>query len=131
MKQLLMLFLVVHTVQAAETPIYQTSLYTGTVSLFLLLAGISIILMRGRARDRQLLQEKEEKILQLSQDNMENEQRHLQREREFEKEILKQAHTIENLELKLKEGTKNQVVSKIEELQKKRQAAQGRLGEEV
>ncbi|AKF24608.1 hypothetical protein YH65_03800 [Sulfurovum lithotrophicum] len=129
MKQLLMLFLVVHTVQAAETPIYQTSLYTGTVSLFLLLAGISIILMRGRARDRQLLQEKEEKILQLSQDNMENEQRHLQREREFEKEILKQAHTIENLELKLKEGTKNQVVSKIEELQKKRQTVQNRLAE--
>jgi len=130
MKHLLMLFLVVHTVQAAETPIYQTSLYTGTVSLFLLLAGISFVLMRGRAKDKKLLREKEEKILWLNQNNTENEQRHLQREQELEKEILKQAHTIENLELKLKEGTKNQVVSKIEELQKKRQAAQSRLAEE-
>jgi hypothetical protein len=126
-----MLLFVVHTVQAAEAPIYQTSLYTGTVFLFLLLAGIIMILMMKRSKDRKLLQEKEEKIVWLMQNNTESEQRHLQREQEMEKEILKQAHTIENLELKLKEGTKNQVVSKIEELQNRRQTAQGRPAAEA
>jgi hypothetical protein len=126
-----MLLFVVHTVQAAEAPIYQTSLYTGTVFLFLLLAGIIAVLMTKRSKDRKLLQEKEEKIVWLMQNNTESEQRHLQREQEMEKEILKQAHTIENLELKLKEGTKNQVVSKIEELQNRRQTAQGRPAAEA
>jgi hypothetical protein len=126
-----MLLFVVHTIQAAEAPIYQTSLYTGTVFLFLLLAGIIAVLMTKRSKDRKLLQEKEEKIVWLMQNNTESEQRHLQREQEMEKEILKQAHTIENLELKLKEGTKNQVVSKIEELQKRRQTAQGRPAAEA
>jgi len=131
MKLLLILSLFVYSVQAAEAPLYQTSLYTGTVSLFLLLAGINVVLWRGKAKERQLLEEKEEKILQLGQEIMQKEQLHLQREQELEKEILKQAHTIENLELKLKEGTKNQVVGKIEELQRKRQSAQDRLAEEV
>jgi hypothetical protein len=126
-----MLLFVVHTIQAAEAPIYQTSLYTGTVFLFLLLAGIIAVLMTKRSKDRKLLQEKEEKIVWLMQNNTESEQRHLQREQEMEKEILKQAHTIENLELRLKEGTKNQVVSKIEELQNRRQTAQGRPAAEV
>ena len=131
MKHLLMILLAVHAVQAAEAPIYQTSLYTGTVFLFLLLAGIIVVLMMKRAKDRQLLQEKEEKILWLTRQNAENEQQHMQREQELEKETLKLAHTIENLELRLKEGTKNQVVAKIEELQNKRQAAQDRLAEEA
>ena len=131
MKQLLMLLLAVHAAQAAEAPIYQTSLYTGTVFLFLLLAGIIVVLMMKRAKDRQLLQEKEEKILWLTRQNAENEQHHMQREQELEKETLKLAHTIENLELRLKEGTKNQVVAKIEELQNKRQAAQNKLTEEA
>jgi len=131
MKHILMLLFVVHTVQAAEAPIYQTSLYTGTVFLFLLLAGIIAVLMTKRSKDGKLLQEKEEKIVWLTRSNAENEQRHIQREQELEKEILKQAHTIETLELRLKEGTKNQVVSKIEELQNRRQTAQGRPAAEA
>lgn len=126
-----MLLLFVHVAQAAEAPIYQTSLYTGTVFLFLLLAGIIVVLMMKRTKDRQLLQEKEEKIVQLIRQNAENEQHHMQREQEMEKEILTLTHTIENLELRLKEGTKNQVVTKIEELQNKRQAAQNKLTEEA
>ena len=126
MKHLLMLLLFVHTVQATEIPIYQTSLYTGTVFLFLLLAGIMFIFIRKNTKNKKLLAEKEEKIMWLRQINAENEHRHTQREQEMEKEILKQTHTIENLELKLKEGTKNQVVSKIEELQSRRQTAQKR-----
>jgi hypothetical protein len=126
MKHLLMLLLFVHAAQAAEAPIYQTSLYTGTVFLFLLLAGIIVVFMKKNSKNKKLLAEKEEKIMWLRQINAENEHRHTQREQEMEKEILKQTHTIENLELKLKEGTKNQVVAKIEELQNRRQTAQGR-----
>jgi cbb3-type cytochrome oxidase subunit 3 len=121
-----MLLFVVHTIQAAEAPIYQTSLYTGTVFLFLLLVGIIGILLRKYSKDKHALQEKEEKIIWLNQRNAETEQRHMQKEQELEKEILKQIHTIETLELRLKEGTKNQVVSKIEELQNRRKTAQGR-----
>jgi rubrerythrin len=87
--------------------------------------------MMKRSKDRKLLQEKEEKIVWLTRSNAENEQRHTQREQELEKEILKQAHTIETLELRMKEGTKNQVVSKIEELQNRRQTAQGRPAAEA
>ena len=126
MKHLLMILLAVHAAQAAEAPIYQTSLYTGTVFFFLLLVGIIAVLMMKRAKDRELLQEKEEKILWLTRQNAENEQQHILREQELEKEILRQTHTVEDLERRLKEGTKNQVVAKIEELQNRRQTAQNR-----
>jgi hypothetical protein len=63
----------------------------------------------------------------LRQIHAEHEQTHLQKEKTLENEILKLTHANENLELRLKEGTKNQVVSKIEELQNKRQTVQNRL----
>ena len=131
MKHLLMIFLFLNTAQAAQTSVYQISLYTGIIFLFLLLLGILIVVMRKRSKDKQLLQEKEEKIIWQRQINAQNEHRHMQREQEMEKEILKLTHTIENLELRLKEGTKNQVVTKIEELQNKRQTAQSRLATQV
>lgn len=127
MKYLLMILLSLHTVQASQTSLYETSLYTGTVFLFLLLLGIIIVLMRNSSKNKQLLQEKEEKVTWLRQIHAENEHRHMQKEQEMEKEILKLTHSIENLELRLKEGTKNQVVEKIEELQNKRQTARSRL----
>ncbi len=130
MKYLLLLILTYHTAQAAETT-YETSLYTGTVFLFLLLLGISIVQMRKSAQDKIILAEKDEKITVLHQIHAEQEQNHLLKEKELEKEILKLNHANENLELKLKEGTKNQVVSKIEELQAKRQTVQNRFTEEV
>jgi hypothetical protein len=122
-----MLPLLFHTLQAAEFSTYETSLYTGTVSLFLLLLAIVIVMMKKSAKDKALLEEREEKIAWLRQIHAENEFRCQEQAKELEKEILKLTHTIETLELKLKEGTKNQVVEKIEALQNKRMSAQSRL----
>jgi len=127
LKYLLIFILSYHTVQAAQTSVYETSLYTGTVFLFLLLLAIALVQMRKGTQDKALLAEKEEKITRLHQIHAEQEQSHLQKEKELEKEILQLTHNNENLELRLKEGTKNQVVSKIEELQNKRQTVQNRL----
>jgi len=131
LKYLLILFFSFYTAEAAQTSIYETSLYTGTVFLFLLLLAIAIIQMRKGSQDKLLLQEKEEKIISLSNVYAEKEQNYLQKELALEKEILKLTHSNENLELRLKEGTKNQVVNKIEELQNKRQTVQNRLATEV
>ena len=122
MKQLLILLLLVHTANASQSSLYQTSLYTGTVFLFLLLLGMVFVMMRRSSQQNEVLKEKEAKITWLRQIHAENEQRHINKEKELEKEILKLEHTIEKLELQLAEGTKNQVVEKIEALQKKRAA---------
>jgi len=128
MKHLLISLLFLHTtIEAAEFSTYETSLYTGTVSLFLLLLAIVIVMMKKSSKDKALLKEKEEKITWLRQIHAENEFRCQENIKELEKEIMKLSHTIESLELKLKEGTKNQVVEKIEALQNKRKAAQDRL----
>jgi uncharacterized membrane protein len=123
MKQLLILLLLVHTAHASQSSLYQTSLYTGTVFLFLLLLGMVFVMMKRASQQNEVLKEKEAKITWLRQIHAENEQKHLNKEKELEKEILKLEHTIEKLELQLAEGTKNQVVEKIEALQKKRAAA--------
>jgi Na+-transporting methylmalonyl-CoA/oxaloacetate decarboxylase gamma subunit len=131
MKYLFIILLFLNTVQASQTSIYETSLYTGTVFLFLLLLAIAIVQMRKNSQDRQILKEKEEKITWLRQIYAEKEHNHLQDVQKMEKEILKLTHSNENLELRLKEGTKNQVVNKIEELQNKRQTVQSRLATQL
>jgi len=127
MKYLLIPFLLFSTAQAVEIPLYQTSLYTGVAALFLILVTTVFVLMRKCAQEKKRLAEKEEKIVWQRQINAQNEHRHIQREQEMEKEILRLNHTIETLEIELKEGTKNQVVNKIEALQRKRQTAQSRI----
>ncbi len=123
MKSILILFTLFNTLYASSESLYQTSLYTGTLFFFLLLALIAFILFKKNAKDKKILEEKEEKITWLRQIHAENEHRHLKKEQETEKEIISLKHTIEDLERKLQEGTKNQVVAKIEALQKKRQNA--------
>jgi len=123
MKHLSLLSLFALGANASNTALYQTSLYTGTVFLFLLLLGMVIYMTKRASQEKALLKEKEEKITWLRQIHAENEQKHLNKQKELEKEILKLTHTIEKLELQLAEGTKNQVVQKIEALQKKRNAS--------
>jgi len=125
MKHLLMLFFFLGILlQAADASVYETSLYTGTLFLFLLMLAIIIVQMRRSASDKALLKEKEEKITWLRQVHAENDRKYLTQIQELEKEILKRNHTIDKLELKLSEGTKNQVVLKIEELRAKRRSAE-------
>jgi nicotinamide mononucleotide adenylyltransferase len=130
MKHLLMTLFLIHTAEAGQGSVYETSLYTGTVAFFLLMLAIIIVQMRKSAKDKALLTEREEKITWLRQIHAENEHRHLQQVQEMEKENLKLTHTIEDLERKLKEGTKNQVVSKIEELRNRRATVEKRLSTE-
>lgn len=80
---------------------------------------------------KQTLEEKEKKITWLRQIGAENDQRHIAKAHEFEKNIQTLNHNIENLELKAKEGTKNQVVAKIEAQQSKRARQLERAGLEV
>ncbi len=107
--------------------VYETSLYTGTVAFIILMLAIIGIQMKRGSVDKKLLQEREEKITWLRQVHAENEHRRMKQIQELEKELLAKQHTIEQLEMKLKEGTKNQVVSKIEALQNERRAAKERL----
>ena len=122
MKRLLILLTFFLNNTYASESLYQTSLYTGTLFFFLLLAGISLILYIKHTKMQQRLEEKEEKITWLRQIHAEHEQLSLKKDQETQKEMLLLKHTITELERKLQEGTKNQVVAKIEALQKKRQS---------
>ena len=80
---------------------------------------------------KQTLEEKDEKIIWLREISAENDHRHLNKSHESEKNIQVLNHSIETLELKAKEGTKNQVVAKIEAQQSKRARQLERAGLEV
>ncbi|CAA6805153.1 MAG: Unknown protein [uncultured Sulfurovum sp.] len=67
-----------------------------------------------------ILDEQEEKIKWLRQVFAENEHRFTQTEHELEKKILLLNNNIQSLEEQAKNGTKNQVVAKLEALQHKR-----------
>jgi len=132
MKHLLITLLFFNILHAEQTPMFQMSIYTGVLFFFLLVVvTVIFVLIKKRSKNAQLLEEKEEKIKWLRQISAQNDHQHQLKEQELEKEIVKLTHTIENLELKLKEGTKNQVIAKIEELQNKRQTAQSRIDIEV
>ena len=79
-------------------------------------------------KQRELLKEKEEKIAWLRKVMAQNEHAKTKLEHENEKKIMELTHTIEMLERKAKEGTKNQVVAKIEEQQQKRARMLERAG---
>jgi len=91
------------------------------------------MLLSGKQKIKQLqetLEEKEEKITWLRRIGAENEHRRTTKIQELEKQIVENNHTIDKLEQKLREGTKNQVVSKLEALQRKREQALSEAGVE-
>ncbi len=84
---------------------------------------------KGQLHEKhELLGEKEEKIAWLRKVMAQNEHAKTKLEHENEKKIMELTHTIEMLERKAKEGTKNQVVAKIEEQQQKRARMLERAG---
>ena len=124
MKYLLLTLLSIHTLHAnntAEVTIHSSSVYL--IMLFLLLALIvTYAFFINKCNDKQkLLEEKDANITTLKKQERENETASLKKNQEIEKEILSLQHTIADLERKIQEGTKNQVVAKIEALQRKRQ----------
>ena len=127
MRSLMILGLLFAVAEAKTGSSYETSLYTGTLAFFILMLAIIIVQMRRGSEDKRLIQEKDEKITWLRQVHAENEHRRTKQIQELEKEIMSLRHTIDQLEMKLQEGTKNQVVSKIEALQSQRKAAREKL----
>jgi len=88
------------------------------------LVSLSVLLYQSRKRlqaQKKLLEEKEEKIDWLRQMHATNEHKQNSKIQTLEKEIVSLKHTIEMLEQKAKEGTKNQVVAKLEALKEKRE----------
>ena len=102
--------------------------YMGYIYLSgIFLAAIILYLLVTRSRKlqemRSTLEEKEEKIQWLRQIHGENEYKLQTKIQDLEKALTEANHSIETLEQKLQEGTKNQVVAKLEALQHKREQA--------
>jgi ABC-type transport system involved in cytochrome bd biosynthesis fused ATPase/permease subunit len=100
----------------------------GVIAVILFFMWLSC--KQKRKSDTATLEEKEEKITWLRRIGAENEHRRTTKIQELEKQIVEQNHTIDKLEQKLREGTKNQVVAKLEALQRKREQALSQTGME-
>jgi len=124
MKYLLLTLFATHIANAAEISIHNSSLF---LSILFLVLGIIIFYAFYMYKCKQkntLIEEKEKEIQEMHENNNADEKKKLKKEAEIQQEILSLTHTIETLERKLQEGTKNQVVAKLEALQKKRQSRQ-------
>ena len=95
----------------------------GLVALFVMLVLIySFFRQRKTVKHKnELITEHEEKIKFLRQINAENEYKQTQKEHANEKIFLEFQHTITTLEEKMNDGTKNQVVAKLEVYKNKRE----------
>ncbi len=120
---------------AGVVPLYASGIDTESWVSYLALAGVGAgivgFVLWGLCRSKlktltATLKEREEKIQWFRQLTAKHEQEKVKSEHETEKQILKMRHTIETLERELKEGSKNQVVAKIEAQQRKREAALAR-----
>ena len=106
-------------------------------SFFALLAIVSIIALvalvlwqrKKLVRQTKLLKEKEEKIQWLRTISAQNDYRQVSKIEESEKRILHLEHEIQRLENLLKEGSKNQVMAKIEEAELKRSKVLTRIAD--
>ena len=113
--------------------ILQNDNYILYIAAFMLLV-ILLLLMLVFTYKKELRQRKKrithykEKVKYLRQITAENEHRHSNFTHETEKTIMHLDHTIEALELKVKEGTKNQVVSMLETQKNKRAKQLERAG---
>ncbi|MEA2047686.1 MAG: hypothetical protein U9O64_04475 [Campylobacterota bacterium] len=99
--------------------------------IFILMIAIFLIIQRDAKiiKEKELrIAEHEEKIKWFRQVSAENEHKKTTKEHEVEKEILELNHIIENLEQKVKEGEKNQIVSKIEMYEERRSKLFERAG---
>jgi len=116
-----------------ENTLMQNPIYLIYVAIFALIAYVILLFLAFKYKNAfqkatLLLKEKEEKIKYLRQTHAEYEYNKTQDDHKHEKERIALNHTIEQLELKLSEGTKNQVVSKIEALQNQRDKQRKRAG---
>ncbi len=95
----------------------------GLVTLFVMLVLIVSFFKQRKIlkHNNELIIEHEEKIKFLREINAENEYKHTEKKHENEKTCLEFQHTITTLEEKINDGTKNQVVAKLEACKNKRE----------
>jgi hypothetical protein len=95
----------------------------GLIIVFIMLVLIFSLSKQKRAmrEKNNLISEHEEKIKFLRKINAENDYKYTQKEHANEKAVLEFKHTITILEEKINDGTKNQVVAKLEALRNKRE----------
>ena len=130
MKYLLLTLLSIHTLYANNTTA-EVTIHSSSVYLIMLFLGLALIVsyaffVHKCNKLQKLIEEKEGKIATFKKQEREDEIASLNKDKEVEKEILVLNHTIENLQRQMQEGTKNQVVLKIEELEKKRHNRQNK-----
>jgi Tfp pilus assembly protein PilO len=121
MKYLLLSLLTLSSVNAAEITIHSTSVYM--IMLFLVLALIIMFAYFNNKCEKyeKTIKEQKEKIKAFEKQNIADDKETLIKQQAVEKEIILLNHTISDLERQLKEGSKHQIVAKIEALQQKRQ----------
>lgn len=100
---------------------YQQPLILLTLFIVLVLVYFVNKYKKAVAKNKLLIDEQKEKIKWLRQVFAENEHKFTQTEHDLEKKILLLNATIQSLEEQAKNGTKNQVVAKLEALQSKRE----------
>jgi predicted RNase H-like nuclease (RuvC/YqgF family) len=116
----------IHTiVQNDDYLLYLTVFVAGVI---LLLLTLVLSYKRELHKQQSSVTEYKDKVKYLRQITAENEHRHSTFIHETEKTIMRLEHTIEALELKVKEGTKNQVVSMLETQKNKRAKQLERAG---
>lgn len=104
--------------------------YIGLSALFVIFFLIYLLIKYKKAlkKNAALIAEKDEKIKWLREIGAQNEHRRMMKEQELEKRVIELSHSIEILEQKAKEGSKNQILMKIEALQNKRDRVLQRTG---
>ena len=107
--------------ETQEVTIHPSSMYLIFLFLFLAIVIGYAYFINKCNQQKNMLDIKDEKITALEEEKRENKTALLLKEQEKEKEMLLLQHTIADLERQIQEGTKNQVVAKIEALEKKRQ----------
>ena len=111
-----------------------TFVQTYFIPVSLVLLFVLLILVYTIFRQRGMLKiqaktciEHEEKIKFLRQTHLEYQYKQSQKEHLSEKKVLELEHTIQNLEEKINDGTKNQVVAKLEAYKNKREKQLNRV----
>jgi len=124
MKYILFTFFTTYIVNAADLFIHDSSLFLSIIFLiFAIMVFYAFYLHKCKQKDK-IIEDQAKKIQKMHAYTNTDEKEKLKKDAQIQQDILSLKHTIETLERQLQEGTKNQVVAKIEALQKKRQSRQ-------
>jgi len=122
MKYLFFSLLAMGQAHAEEITIHSTSIYMIILLLILALIITSAFFVQKCKSKEELLNAKQAEFKALKVGKAQEDKESLQKRQAVEKEIIALNYTISDLERQLQEGTKNQVVSKLESLRQQRQA---------